>query len=107
MRKAEITYLDRTAGWLIEDEEGYRFFYYKAYLDSPEAVPVSLSLPLRAEPYSGRDMIPFFDGLIPEGWLLDAALKQWKLDPGDRMGLLMLCCRDCIGAVGVHPLIGE
>jgi serine/threonine-protein kinase HipA len=46
-------------------------------------------------------MFPFFDGLIPEGWLLDIATRNWKLNPNDRMGLLMTCCKDCIGAVGV------
>lgn len=107
MRKAEITCNGRCAGWLIEDGDGYRFFYYKAYLESPDARPVGLSLPLRAEAFTSRSMIPFFDGLIPEGALLDAALKQWKLDPGDRMGLLLHCCRECVGAVGVHPLILE
>lgn len=107
MRKAEITCSGRCAGWLIEDGEGYRFFYYKAYLESADARPVSLLLPLRAEAFTSRSMIPFFDGLIPEGALLDAALKQWKLDPGDRMGLLLHCCRECVGAVGVHPLILE
>ena len=46
-------------------------------------------------------MFPFFDGLIPEGWLLDVAEENWKLDRRDRMGLLLACCRDCIGAVSI------
>jgi serine/threonine-protein kinase HipA len=49
-------------------------------------------------------MFPFFDGLIPEGWLLNIAEKNWKLRPRDRMGLLLACCKDCIGAVSVHPV---
>jgi serine/threonine-protein kinase HipA len=47
-------------------------------------------------------MLPFFDGLIPEGWLLEIAEKNWKLNPRDRMGLLLACCRDCIGAVSIE-----
>ena len=47
---------------------------------------------------------PFFDGLIPEGWLLDIAQKNWKIDSRDRMALLPACCRDCIGAVSIEPL---
>ena len=39
---------------------------------------------------------------IPEGWLLDIAEETWKLDPRDRFGLLLACCRDCIGAVSVR-----
>jgi serine/threonine-protein kinase HipA len=63
-----------------------------------------LSLPLQAESYEDKRLFPFFDGLIPEGWLLDLAEKTWKLDPRDRMGLLLACCRDCIGAVSVVSL---
>jgi hypothetical protein len=51
-----------------------------------------------------RGASAFFDGLIPEGWLLEIAEKTWKIDPRDRMGLLLACCRDCIGAAGVVPL---
>jgi serine/threonine-protein kinase HipA len=49
-------------------------------------------------------MFPFFDGLIPEGWMLDLALNNWKLDRTDRMGLLLNCCGDTIGAVSVEPI---
>jgi serine/threonine-protein kinase HipA len=42
--------------------------------------------------------------LIPEGWLLDVAQKNWKLKERDRMGLLLACCKDCIGAVSVYPV---
>jgi serine/threonine-protein kinase HipA len=107
MQKAEVKYGDRTAGWLIQDEEGYRFLYDQAYLESNDAKPVSLTLPLQSAAYSSRTMFPFFDGLIPEGWLLEVAERNWKLDSRDRMGLLMNCCQDCIGAVSVHPVIME
>lgn len=52
-------------------------------------------------------LFPFFDGLIPEGWLLDIAERNWKLNPRDRMGLLLACCKDCIGAVSVYPVNEE
>ena len=107
MRKAEIRILDRRAGVLEERDDGYMFRYDPAYLAHPEAVAVSLSLPLRRTPYVDKRLFPFFDGLIPEGWLLDIAGRTWKLDPRDRMGLLLACCRDCIGAVGVIPLEDE
>jgi serine/threonine-protein kinase HipA len=49
-------------------------------------------------------IFPFFDGLIPEGWLLDVATKSWKINERDRMGLLLACCNDCIGAVSVEQI---
>jgi serine/threonine-protein kinase HipA len=66
-----------------------------------------LTLPLKEQPYTSKILFPFFDGLIPEGWLLDIAQNNWKLNPRDRMGLLMACCKDCIGAVSVHPINNE
>jgi len=106
-RKAEIKLNDETAGLLTQDENGYHFQYNERYLQSEGARPISLTLPLKNQAYTASVMFPFFDGLIPEGWLLDIAEKNWKLNPRDRMGLLMACCKDCIGAVSVHPITDE
>lgn len=92
------------AGWLSEDENGYNFQYSPAYLQLKNPKPVSLTLPLQEKEFISKVMFSFFDGLIPEGWLLDIAEKNWKLNPRDRMGLLLACCKDCIGAVSVYPL---
>lgn len=89
------------AGCIEQQEDQFLFTYDLAYLNSDQAQPVSLTMPLNAESYRSKTLFPFFDGLIPEGWLLDLALKNWKLDPRDRMGLLLSACEDCIGAVHV------
>jgi len=104
IREAEIKLHDKTAGRLTQDENGYHFQYNEQYLKSASTQPVSLTLPLTDKRFTSAVMFPFFDGLIPEGWLLDIAEKNWKLNPRDRMGLLMVCCKDCIGAVSVHPI---
>jgi len=103
MRRAQIYYRDIPAGILMEDENGYTFRYYKKYIEDSNP-PVSLTLPINTEEYKSITLFPFFDGLIPEGWLLDIAEKTWKLNPRDRMGLLLACCSDCIGAVSVRQL---
>lgn len=107
MSKAEVKVNERTAGWLTQDEDGYHFSYDPAYLKSSESEAVSLTLPLQAAPFSSKVLFPFFDGLIPEGWLLDIAERNWKLNPRDRMGLLLSCCKDCIGAVSVYDVKEE
>jgi serine/threonine-protein kinase HipA len=89
------------AGLIWQDEDGYGFAYDSRYLQSTFAEPVSLTLPIREEPYTSNAMLPFFDGLIPEGWVLDIALENWKLDERDRMELLLVACKDCIGAVSI------
>ena len=101
-RSGTVIYKSRPAGKVWQDDEGYGFAYEPDYLQSPAASPVSLTLPLRPEPYRSKVMLPFFDGLIPEGWLLDITVKNWKLNPSDRMELLLTVCRDCIGAVSVE-----
>lgn len=102
-RSGKVLYKNKVAGIVWQDEDGYGFKYNEDYLQSIDAVAVSLTLPLRVEPYKSNTMIPFFDGLIPEGWLLEITVKNWKANPNDRMGLLLIACKDCIGAVSVEP----
>lgn len=103
MTIAAVYMHNKKAGVLIRDENGYHFTYEEEYLNKNNSEPVSLTLPLRKEIYHSSTLFPFFDGLIPEGWLLHIAEKNWKLDPRDRMGLLLACCKDCIGAVSIRP----
>lgn len=108
MRKAAIYYKDRLAGTLTETYGGqYVFQYDGAYVtDYPEGF-LTFTMPVRSRPFTGNRLFPFFDGLIPEGWLLDIAAKNGKINPNDRMGLLLACCKSCIGAVGVQPVTAE
>ena len=75
---------------MTEDENGYTFEYDADYLTSADAEAVSLTLPLSDKPYRDKVLFSFFDGLIPEGWLLDIAEKNWKIDARDRMSLLVV-----------------
>ncbi|MBR3565489.1 MAG: HipA N-terminal domain-containing protein [Paludibacteraceae bacterium] len=102
MKRAKVYYDERLAGVLTEDDNGFNFRYDNDYLALSDALPVSLTLPLRQEPYMSEVLFPFFDGLIPEGWLLDIAQQSWKIDVRDRMSLLLACCRDCIGNISVR-----
>jgi serine/threonine-protein kinase HipA len=104
MRSARVMMHDRWAGTLAETVEGFEFTYRADYREAKDAEAVSLTLPLAERPYKSKVLFPFFDGLIPEGWLLTIAEKSWKLDPRDRMGLLLACCKDCIGAVSIEPI---
>lgn len=104
MKQARIFMKDNFAGTLTEDENGYTFVYDPSYLANESAEAISLTLPLGDTPYVSAMLHPFFDGLIPEGWLLDIAEKNWKISGRDRMSLLLACCKDCIGAVSVQPV---
>ena len=90
------------AGMVAQDEEGYSFTYDADYVRNADAPAISLTLPKREEPYRSRTMISFFDGLIPEGWLLHISAKRWNIDQRDRMELLLTVCEDTIGAVEIY-----
>ena len=79
MKQAVVFLHGVKAGILTEDENGYTFEYDADYLASADAEAVSLTLPLSDKPYRDKVLFPFFDGLIPEGWLLDIAEKNWKI----------------------------
>jgi hipA N-terminal domain protein len=107
MRQAQIYRKDELAGILTEDGGEYRFCYDSTYLAKKEAQPISLTLPLQAKPYVSPVLFPFFDGLIPEGWLLNVVLRNTDISVLDRMSLLLLCCKECIGAVSVVAITSE
>ena len=89
------------AGELCETDEGYSFTYDKKYFDHENASAVSLTLPMSKEVYTSKTLFSFFDGLIPEGWLLGIVSRNWKIDPKDRFGLLLVACKDSIGNVSI------
>lgn len=110
MKKGKVYLHDCYAGLLTEDENGFTFVYDPSFLQSNRAEAISLTLPLTDKPYHATVLFPFFDGLIPEGWLLNIAENSWKINQRDRMSLLLACCKDCIGAVSVigeEPLSNE
>ena len=82
--------------------DGSLLRYEESYLQNPVYGAVSRTLPLRSEEYTDKNMLPFFDGLIPEGWLLQIAIDNWKLNPRDRMTLLLTLCKDCIGDISIR-----
>ncbi|PCJ26569.1 MAG: phosphatidylinositol kinase [Flavobacteriales bacterium] len=101
MKKGLVYKKEKLAGEIWENETGYHFQYDKLYLINPMYGEISKTLPLREKAFDDENMIPFFDGLIPEGWLLKIAIDNWKLNPRDRMSLLLTLCQDNIGDVSI------
>ena len=108
MRNANIYYKEVLAGKLTETNEGeYVFEYDDQYIKNHPGEFITFTMPVSNKPYIEKRLFPFFEGLIPEGWLLDIASKNWKINPNDRMGLLLACCQNCIGAVSVISIPEE
>lgn len=89
------------------DNGEYLFVYYETYVQTYPEQFITFQMPVSHRPYKSKRLFPFFDGLIPEGWLLNIAVESWKINRSDRMGLLLACCQNAVGAVSVHPVNTE
>ena len=108
MRRGKVYYKDIPAGMITETDDGeFVFRYEEQYVKEHPSDFITFTMPVRDVPYIDNRLFPFFEGLIPEGWLLDIASKSWKINRNDRMGLLLACCQNCIGAVSVIPIRGS
>lgn len=103
-RRAIICLSGQRCGVLEETSNGgSRFTYDDSWLEHRDARPVSLTMPLRSEPYEEQNLLTYFRNLLPEGWLLDISLPRLKIARDDGFGLLLATCCDCIGEVEVVP----
>ena len=102
-RTAEVYVRDNLAGFLSQTDEGYQFEYTGEYLHS-EYPAVSVTIPKSQREYNSKTLFPFFDGLIPEGWLLNVVTDNRKIDPRDRFSLLLATCKDSIGCVSIKEV---
>jgi serine/threonine-protein kinase HipA len=102
MRKARVYNFGIPAGELIEIEprQKYKFIYFENYNDAP----VSLTLPVKQKEFEFDEFPPFFDGLLPEGVLLEALLSQMKIDKSDFFSQLVHVGKDLVGSVTVEEI---
>ena len=100
-RKGYVYIKDIFAGIIEENENGYRFVYDDNYYSDSKSTPVSLTMTLKNKQYESKTLFSFFDGLIPEGWLLNQVSTNWKLNIEDRFGILLVSCNDSVGAVSI------
>lgn len=106
-RRGRVSISGQPVGVIEAFDDTTRFTYSPQWLARDDAVPVSLTLPLRSQPYESQGLHPFFENLLPEGWLLDVSTRALKIAKDDAFGLLLATCRDCVGAVEIEPLEAE
>lgn len=103
LRRGLVLLDGQRVGTILETPTGTRFTYDPAWLAAPDALAISLTMPLRAEPYESEGLHPFFDNMLPEGWLLERVSLAEKIDKRDRLGILLATGSDAIGAVSIVP----
>ena len=100
-RRGQVRLDGTPVGVIEETPAGTRFTYDATWLASATAVAISQTLPLRTEAYESRGLIPYFENLLPEGWLLELSTAKLKIAKDDAFGLLLATCQDCIGAIEI------
>ena len=106
MRQCEVYVHGIRAGVLTEDDRReYTFAYDKAYLLGMGNPPVSLTMPLRSEPYHSPYLFPFFFNMLSEGENRQIQSQLLHIDAEDDFGILLATAQtDTIGAVTVKPI---
>jgi serine/threonine-protein kinase HipA len=90
--------LNRAASGAID------FRYDAAWLERQNAIPVSLSLPLREDRYIGEPVVAFFDNLLPDSQDIRRRVAERSGAEGtDAYSLLSAIGRDCAGALQFLP----
>lgn len=102
--EAVVYYKNKKAGLLKKIGNVYEFEYDLSYLKDVNAKPVSLTMPLTQEKYSSEHLFPFFENLLPEGFLLDMTIKKLKIDRNDKFKLLLHIGQDTVGAISIMPV---
>jgi serine/threonine-protein kinase HipA len=101
MRKAYVSVNGIKAGILKELENStYQFKYNDDY----QGAPISLTMPLKNKVYHFDIFPPFFEGLLPEGMMLEALLRKYKIDSKDYFSQLMVVGQDVVGAVTIEEI---
>jgi serine/threonine-protein kinase HipA len=101
MRTARI-FVNEIAAATLEEltENKYRVTYDTEY----RGAPISLTMPIKNLVYDFNQFPPFFEGLLPEGGMLEALLRKYKLDRNDYLGQILKVGRDVVGAVTIKEI---
>lgn len=102
MKKAKVFVDGILAGEIQEIERGKK--YHFIYLEDYKGPSASLEMPLTQLSYDYDRFPPFFEGLLPEGMMLEGLLRQTKIDRNDLMAQLIAVGGDLVGNVTVEGL---
>lgn len=101
MRQARVLVNNIEAG-ILEEESAHHYRF--RYLEEYQGPPVSLTMPVKNLIFEFPTFPPFFEGLLPEGIMLEALLRKFKLDKTDYFGQLVKVGHDVVGAVTIEEI---
>lgn len=101
MRQAKI-YVNKILAGILKELPDSKYIF--TYEENYDGAPVSLTMPVQKKLYEFKGFPPFFEGLLPEGHLLDGLLRKYKLDSSDYFGQLLIVGKDVVGAVSIEEI---
>lgn len=105
MRSALVYVREKPAAQLTQHDDGsMELTYLEEYLNLADATDISLTLPMRPEPYRSENLFPFFFNLLPEGSNKRTLCYLHRIEKDDYFSILLqVAGADTIGAVLVVP----
>ena len=103
MRRAKVFVAGVEAGVLEELTRGseYIFRYHETY----QGYPVSLTMPIEQREIWFNRFPPFFDGVLPEGFMLAALLRQTRIEKDDLFSQLVAVGGNLVGPVTIEEIL--
>jgi serine/threonine-protein kinase HipA len=104
MRRLSIWFEQTRVGDLDQDDNGSLSFRYDSDFEvDANASAISVSLPKRPTPFSQKECLPFFDGLLPESLQRQAAAKAVGVSENNTFALLNRLGGEVAGALKFLP----
>lgn len=103
-RTLDVYIGDDITGQLVQDDGGQMSFTYaEGWRNKTGAVPLSQSLPLRAEPFKGKECRGFFGGILPEEAKREIIARNLGISARNDYAMLERIGGECAGAVTFVP----
>lgn len=97
----KVWLFDQPVGRLFLSKGRLHFAYLPEWLAQPQAIPISMSLPLQSDSFDDQQARPFFAGLLPEGRLRSVIARQLQISSQNEFALLDQLGGECAGAVSL------
>ncbi len=104
MNKLDLYWEEAFVGHLsLDSKQRFVFQYHLEFLQTKNATPISITLPLRSEAYEEDTSRPFFANLLPEANIRTAITQKLGLSEENEFGLLEAIGGECAGALSLWP----
>ncbi len=105
MRKAEVYYNNKLAGYLFENNDKYFFKYNEQYILDISNPSISLTLPKSKEVFISKHLFPFFFGLLSEGENKKMQCAKLNINDNDYFDMLLkTSSHNTVGGITVREL---